>query len=48
MTHERFKRKLGGILNADTVGYSLLMKDNEAATVQTLTAYRKTITSEIQ
>jgi len=43
MADEGFKRKLTAILSADVVGYSRLMGENEAATVKTLTAYRKTI-----
>ncbi len=34
-------RKLTAILSADVKGYSLLMKDDELATVQTLKTYRK-------
>jgi adenylate cyclase len=42
------KRKLTAILSADVEGYSRLMEEDEAATVETLTAYRETITSLIQ
>ena len=48
MVQEGVKRKLTAILSADVEGYSRLMEDDEAATVQTLTAYRETITSLIQ
>jgi len=41
MEGERFHRKLTAILSADVAGYSLLMKDDEEATVRTLTAYRE-------
>ncbi len=34
------RRKLAAILSADVVGYSRLMQDDEAATVETLTKYR--------
>jgi hypothetical protein len=34
-------RKLRAILSADVKGYSLLMADNEAQTIQTLKAYRQ-------
>jgi class 3 adenylate cyclase len=34
------RRKLAAILSADVVGYSRLMAVNEAATVETLKAYR--------
>ena len=37
------KRKLAAILSADVVGYSRLMAANEAATIQTLKAYRDII-----
>jgi class 3 adenylate cyclase len=48
MAQEGLKRKLAAILSADVAGYSRLMEEDEATTVQTLTAYRKTITSLIQ
>jgi hypothetical protein len=35
-----YKRKLTAILSADAAGYSRLMGQDEAQTVQTLTAYR--------
>ena len=35
MGTEGFKRKITGIMSADVVGYSKLMGDDEAATVQT-------------
>ncbi len=34
------KRKFAAILSADVAGYSRLMEDDEAATVETLTKYR--------
>ena len=34
------RRKLAAILSADVVGYSRLMQDDDAATVETLTRYR--------
>jgi tetratricopeptide (TPR) repeat protein len=37
------KRKLAAILSADVVGYSRLMAANEAATLETLKAYREII-----
>jgi len=40
MPQEGFKRKLTAILSADVKGYSLLMADDEAFTIQTLQAYR--------
>ncbi len=45
MTEGRTKRKLSAILSADVKGYSILMADDEAATVKTLTAYRNLISS---
>ena len=37
------ERKLGAILSADVVGYSRLMAEDEAGTIQTLGAYRDEI-----
>jgi adenylate cyclase len=48
MTKQDFKRKLTAILSADVEGYSLLMRDDEEATIRTLTTYRKAITNLIQ
>ncbi len=48
MATQGVKRKLAAILSADVEGYSLLMEEDEEATVETLTAYRETITSLIQ
>ena len=48
MADEGFKRKLTAILNADVVGYSLLMDDNEEATIQTLNSYRNPMTTLIE
>ncbi|MGD9132628.1 MAG: adenylate/guanylate cyclase domain-containing protein [Desulfobacterales bacterium] len=48
MADEGFKRKLAAILSADVEGYSRLMGENEAATLQTLKAYREVMTSLIQ
>ena len=45
MADGRIKRKLSAILSADVKGYSLLMADDEAATVKTITAYRDTFFS---
>ncbi|MDY6791152.1 MAG: adenylate/guanylate cyclase domain-containing protein [Thermodesulfobacteriota bacterium] len=42
------KRKLRAILSADVKGYSLLMADNELATIATLKSYRKKMTFLIQ
>jgi len=48
MATKRVKRKISAILSADVFGYSRLMGDDEAATVQTLESYRETISSLIQ
>ena len=48
MMQDGFKRKLAAILSADVEGYSRLMSEDEAATVRTLTAYRKTMTQLIE
>ena len=41
MTDEDFRRKLAAILSADVVEYSRLMREDEKATIQSLTAYRE-------
>jgi TolB-like protein/class 3 adenylate cyclase len=48
MAAEDFKRKLTAILSADVKDYSRLMGEDEEATVRTITAHRKVITSVIQ
>jgi adenylate cyclase len=48
MAEEGFKRKLTTILSADVVGYSRLMEDSEEATIQTLNAYRNSMSTLIQ
>ena len=48
MTPESYPRKLAAILSADVKGYSLLMANDELATVKTLTAYRKIMAATIQ
>ena len=48
MTTKDVKRKLTAILSADVQGYSRLMGDDEVATVETITAYRKVMTDLIQ
>ena len=40
MTKERLKRKLAAILGADVEEYSRLMREDEGATIRTLTSYR--------
>jgi TolB-like protein/class 3 adenylate cyclase len=44
MTTEDFKRRLSAILSADVEGYSQLMREDEEATVHTLTTYRTAMT----
>ncbi len=48
MTSRDFKRKLTAILSADVKGYSQLMKDDDEATVRTITAYREVIGSVVR
>ena len=48
MTQEGFKRKLIAILSADVEGYSLLMGEDEDATIRTLTTYRELMSTIIQ
>lgn len=43
MDQDTFKRKLTTVFSADAVGYSKLMGEDEAATVKTIKAYKKTI-----
>ena len=43
MDEPKFNRKLAAILSADVVGYSRLMANDEAATVETLKQYRATV-----
>jgi adenylate cyclase len=43
MAESRVNRKLAAILSADVVGYSRLMADDEAATVDTLKQYRAAV-----
>ncbi|MBW2567375.1 MAG: adenylate/guanylate cyclase domain-containing protein [Deltaproteobacteria bacterium] len=48
MATQDFKRKLTAILSADVKGYSRLMREDEEATVQTITTYREVIDSVVQ
>jgi adenylate cyclase len=48
MAEEGVKRKLTAIFSADAKGYSRLMGEDEAATVQTLKTYREVMASHIQ
>jgi adenylate cyclase len=43
MSSQDFKRTLKGILSADVAGYSRLMGEDEAATINTLEAYKELI-----
>ncbi len=48
MATEDFKRKLTAILSADVKDYSRLMREDEEATVRTITAYRAAMAQLIQ
>jgi len=48
MANEGFKRKLAAILSADVQSYSRLMREDEEATIRTLTAYRKVMATLIK
>ena len=48
MSAEKYKRKLTAIFSADVVGYSRLMGEDEAATVDTITKYREIMADLIQ
>lgn len=48
MPQEGFKCKLSAILSADVKDYSRLMRDDETATIRTLSAYREEMTQLIQ
>lgn len=48
MTEERAKRKLSAVLSADVKGYSRLMGQDEAGTVDRLKEYRSLMTDIIQ
>ena len=48
MADEGYKRRLSAILSADVEGYSRLMREDEEATVRTITAYRTAMTHLIQ
>jgi TolB-like protein/class 3 adenylate cyclase len=45
---EEFKRRLTAIMSADVEGYSRLMRDDEVATIQTITTYRRALANLIQ
>ena len=48
MAEKGFKRKLTAILSADVVEYSRMMRDDEDATIRTLTNYRSAMSNLIQ
>ena len=48
MPQEGFKRKLSAILSADVKDYSRLMRDDETATIRTISAYREEMAQLIQ
>jgi len=45
MTNSGVRRKLSAILSADVKGYSRLMAEDEAGTVETLKEYREVMAS---
>ena len=47
MATKEFRRRLAAILSADVEGYSRLMRDDEEATIRTLTTYRDAMTNLI-
>ena len=47
MDEDRIQRKLTAIFSADVAGYSRLMRDNEVATINTLTEYRELMSNLI-
>jgi adenylate cyclase len=47
MPQDELKRKLAAILSADVKEYSRLMREDEAATIQTVTEYRRMMTALI-
>ncbi|UCF90467.1 MAG: tetratricopeptide repeat protein [Desulfobacterales bacterium] len=48
MAQEEFKRKLAAILSADAAEYSRLMREDEEATIRTISAYRQVISSQVK
>ncbi len=48
MSDQGFRRRLSALLSADVEGYSLLMRDDEEATVRTVTAFRAAISNLVQ
>jgi adenylate cyclase len=48
MPKNGLKRKLAAILSADVEGYSRLMGNDEASTIDTLTAYKEAMTAHIK
>jgi TolB-like protein/class 3 adenylate cyclase/cytoskeletal protein CcmA (bactofilin family) len=48
MSTEKYKRRLTAIFSADVVGYSRLMGEDEAATVGTITKYRRILSDLVE
>jgi adenylate cyclase len=48
MNEKTYTRRLSAILSADAVGYSRLMRDDDEATVRTITAFRAAMTRMIE
>ncbi|MBU0517087.1 MAG: adenylate/guanylate cyclase domain-containing protein [Proteobacteria bacterium] len=48
MTDQGYRRRLSALLSADVEGYSRLMRDDEEATIRTVTTFRAAITNLVQ
>ena len=48
MPPEDLERKLAAILSSDVAGYGRLMRDDEQATIRTLTDYRRVMANLVQ
>ena len=48
MSTKGFKRKLTALFSADVAGYSCLMGQDEVATVETITTYRRVMSELIK
>jgi hypothetical protein len=48
MNEPQLQRKLAALISADVVGYSIMMADDEFATVRSLTACRQRVTEVVK